>query len=136
MSCTSVPPAATFSICTPRQMAKMGRSQARAAAMRDISNSSRGGSTSPSFSCGASPYLAGSTSPPPRRLEHERPEFARLRGQFVGGHAVKRAEDIRIGQPFALAQLVEDIVGADDGVLKIRSRFSLEAERLLDVEHD
>ena len=46
MSCTSVPPQATFSTCMPRQIAKIGRSRARAAAISAISNSSRPGSTS------------------------------------------------------------------------------------------
>ena len=46
MSCTSVPPHATFSTWMPRQIAKIGRLRARAAAISAISNSSRPGSAS------------------------------------------------------------------------------------------
>ena len=45
-------------------------------------------------------------------------------------------QDIGEGQAFAIAQLVEDVVGADDGVLQIRAGFAFEAERFFDVEHD
>ena len=72
----------------------------------------------------------------PRRLEHERPQVARLSGQFVRRRAVERADDIGVGQALALVQLVKDVVGADHRVLKVGAGFALEAERLLDVEHD
>src|SRR5436190_188122 len=175
MSCTRVPPAATFSTWTPRQIAKIGKSRSRAAATSAISNSSRAGSTSSSPSRGDSPYLAGSTSPPPvssrpstparasatgidgstrrtspparkferahdlfdnfvepRGLEHKRPQVARHVGQLVGRGGIQVGENIRVGQAFALAKLVEDIVRADDSILKVRPRFAFEAERFLD----
>ena len=46
MSCTSVPPAATFSTWAPRQIASSGRSADIARRARSISNSSRPGSAS------------------------------------------------------------------------------------------
>ena len=64
MSCTSEPPAATFSTCTPRQIAKTGMSRATASRESGISNRSRSASTSV-VGCGVSPYRAGSTSRPP-----------------------------------------------------------------------
>ena len=56
MSCTSVPPQATFSTWMPRQIAKIGRLRRRASPTSAISNSSRSGSTSTTVGCGASPY--------------------------------------------------------------------------------
>jgi hypothetical protein len=64
MSWTSVPPAATFRTCTPRQIAKTGMSRATAPRDKGISKVSRATSTSV-VGWGASPYCTGSTSRPP-----------------------------------------------------------------------
>jgi hypothetical protein len=65
MSWMRVPPSATLTICSPRQMPKTGRIAFRAACTMAISKSSRSGSTFSNVAWGESPYSLGSTSVPP-----------------------------------------------------------------------
>ena len=44
------------------------------------------------------------------------------------------ASDSGFIEPVALLELLEDVVGPDDGVLEVRSAFTLEAQGLVDVE--
>ena len=57
-------------------------------------------------------------------------------GQLASRHVGKRRQQRRLIEAITLLDLLEDIVGADDGVLNVRAAFSFEAERLVEVEGD
>src|SRR2546428_8325037 len=61
----SVPPSATFSTCSPRQIANIGTSSRSARSTSSSSRASRSADTSAVLGCGASPNRDGSMSPPP-----------------------------------------------------------------------
>src|SRR2546428_5014024 len=63
----SVPPSATFSTCSPRQIANTGTSSRSARSTSSSSRPSRSAETSVVLGCAASPNREGSTSPPPVR---------------------------------------------------------------------
>src|SRR5215211_6627391 len=77
----SVPPAATFSTCIPRQIPSNGRSRSSALQARAISNRSRSGRAPPISASGEAPYEAGSMSDPPER---RRPSRRSRTGRMIG----------------------------------------------------
>ena len=75
----------------------------------------------------------------PRGLEHEAPELVRVVaavGDRVRAGDGQRRDDAGGVESFAVLQLREDVVGADDGVLQVGAALPLEAQRLVDVERD
>ena len=74
----------------------------------------------------------------PRRLQHQAPQLVGFGAgvERVAADRAKLGDDVRFVKPFALAELRENVVGADDGVLHVRSGFALEAQRFVDVERD
>ena len=78
MSCTSVPPSATFATWTPRQMASVGRRRARAARTSASSKASRRACTSPSAGCGAVAVVRGIHVLPAREDEAAHPRQRRV----------------------------------------------------------
>ena len=74
MSCTSVPPQATFSTWMPRQIAKIGRLRLRAQRQSARSRTRLGPAPPPRpWRARASPYLDGATSPPPVSMRPSMP---------------------------------------------------------------
>ena len=76
-----------------------------------------------------------------RRLEDHRPEVV---GRVVGlgGQLARTAsgssagEHVGLRHAFTFLQLVQDVAGADHGVLQVGPVSPSKLERLLDVEHD
>ena len=77
MSCTSVPPYATFSTCTPRQIARIGQPRRPRQRRRAPARSRRGPARPPRLSDAASRRTStGATSPPPVSIRPSRPSSA------------------------------------------------------------
>src|SRR5207247_677517 len=89
----SVPPSATFSTCSPRQIANTGTSSRSARSTSSSSRPSRSAETSVVLGCAASPNREGSTSPPPVRTSpstrpQSAPRAAGSRWGVAAGHAL------------------------------------------------
>jgi hypothetical protein len=56
--------------------------------------------------------------------------------QLVRRRPLEGGEHVGLRQPLPLLKLAEDVIGAHRSVLQVGAGFPLEAQRLLDVEHN
>jgi hypothetical protein len=74
----------------------------------------------------------------PCRIQDESPQRMPVIGSVeLGGRGGReRTDDLDLGQPLTVPQFVKDVVGANDSILQIGAAFTLEVQRLVDVERD
>ena len=74
----------------------------------------------------------------PRRVQHELPQLMAAVGaqQLVRRDAFERGHEVGLPEPVTLAEFLEDVVCANDGVLNVRATFAFEAQCLFEIERN